>query len=338
MGVLIVDPIEEDINNIQKLLRNWGYHKIFPFMSIHEANSSLTLQDTSNLRSIFGIDVALVDISIGVEAYKFIDSLKKSYIFQDVPVIAMSEHARAEGLSSAFAYGATDFLSKPIEDYELKARLRAGIRLKYEIERRKARERELIEVTNQLSDLNELLSTLSLVDSLTSIPNRRAFDNTLDQEWRRAIRHGGPITVIMIDIDFFKQYNDTYGHQMGDRCLSNVARELKSKLRRPGDLVARYGGEEFALVLPNTNAHQTETLCKKVLEGVEGLMIPHEASSISKFVTISMGVASFEPSIEKQPKFTAEDLLQLADAALYEAKQKGRNRCVFSSESQVSSA
>jgi PleD family two-component response regulator len=110
------------------------------------------------MQAVFGIDIAIIDVTGGIPCYRMIERMRQSYIYQDVPVIAMSEHSRAEGMSSSFAYGASDFFSKPIEEYELKARVRAGIRLKYEIERRKARERELIEAINQLSDLNEVLS------------------------------------------------------------------------------------------------------------------------------------------------------------------------------------
>ena len=332
MGILLIDPNETERKMIADHLHNWGYHNIHSFKDVQEAETKLSLNSDGVINAIFSIDTAIIDVSGGQEYYRLIEKMKHSYILKNVPIIAMSEHSRAEAMSSSFAYGASDFLSKPIQEFELKARVRSGIKLKFEIERRMARERELLEATNQLADLNELLSNMSLMDSLTGIPNRRCFDNTVEQEWRRAERNGSALTFIMIDIDFFKQYNDTYGHQMGDSCLVEVARAIKTQLRRPGDFLARYGGEEFAIVLPNTSSDQIEVLCKQINQHLASIHIPHETSKVAKHITVSMGISSAAPSADKSA--TPADLINDADKLLYQAKDNGRNQYVISTSSE----
>ncbi len=333
MGILVVDPNVDDLSFICRFLNMSGYNDVFPFSSIREAEQNLHRSDSSALKSIFAIDIAIIDVSSGQPAYHFLEKMRRSAVYQDLPILAISDGNRSEAMSSSFAYGATDFLSKSIDEYELKARVRVGIKLKYEIERRKARERELIEVTNQLTDLNEILSNLSLIDSLTGIANRRCFDDSLSQEWRRAVRHGGDLTLIMIDVDHFKRYNDSYGHQMGDKCLVDLTRTINLQLRRPGDMLARYGGEEFAIILPNTAAWQTDVLCSKIQKSIENLHIPHESSPSASYVTISMGVASTNPA---EGFMDSARLLQAADEALYIAKAKGRNTFVINAKKSFS--
>ena len=176
------------------------------------------------------------------------------------------------------------------------------------------------EKTKELSEANEKLRQISLTDGLTGIANRRCYDNYLEKEWMRAIREKTPITIIMIDIDDFKLFNDHYGHSAGDKCLRNVARTLNSLFKRPADLVARYGGEEFSIVLPNTdNAFSIANNCRAA---IEDLHILHEHSNVSNEVTISVGVSSAIPSGIMDPY----ELVNYADKALYRAKESGRNR------------
>jgi len=192
----------------------------------------------------------------------------------------------------------------------------------------KAREQKLQQLvserTRELEQANQMLARFSYLDAVTGIANRRSFDASLDLEWRRVRREGVPVSLVMIDIDHFKGFNDTYGHQPGDDCLRTVAQTLRRTLHRPGDLCARYGGEEFAVILPGTDPTGAAAVAESLRACIEDLAIPHAASTKS-VVTISVGVATALPGDQA----TAESLVGSADKVLYEAKRSGRNRvCV----------
>ncbi|MBC2727480.1 MAG: diguanylate cyclase [Desulfosporosinus sp.] len=180
----------------------------------------------------------------------------------------------------------------------------------------------LLNERSQLEKANQELSLLSSIDGLTGIANRRHFDQFLEQLWLHSARNSEPIAIILCDIDFFKAYNDTYGHLQGDECLRQVASSLKNSLKRPSDFVARYGGEEFVVVLPNTDIEGALTVAETLRVNLESLEIPHRLSSITPKVTISLGVAIGHADHTYQPK----TLVEAADSALYQAKQEGRNR------------
>ncbi len=176
------------------------------------------------------------------------------------------------------------------------------------------------EFNNQLNQKNETLKMISLTDALTGINNRRFFDAFIDREWMRAIRNKSFISVVLIDIDYFKLYNDNYGHLEGDETLKKVAKKLKSMVYRPGDQVARYGGEEFALVLTDTEeAKHVANRCRKSIMDIQ---IPHECSGVADVVTISVGFCSVIPGKGNVPSL----VIDAADKALYKAKEDGRNR------------
>lgn len=306
------------------MCQQWGYQPLLSYESFTEAQRGIGLSEGS-VSAFFGLELIIIDISQNEDFVHFVDQIRGMIAYQDIPILALADGARSEKMPMAFAFGATDFVHKPIEEYELRARVRSCMRLKHEIDRRKARERELLEATKQLTDLNQILTKMSLLDGLTAIPNRRCFDENLEQEWKRAYRNGGNLGLILADVDFFKQYNDTYGHQRGDQCLQKVAQALKASVKRPGDLVARYGGEEFALILPQTTAQQAIHICKTIQQQLADLAIEHSNSKVGSHVTLSMGIASLEPS-QEQLHFKPEQLVQLADTALYEAKKMGRNQ------------
>lgn len=181
-----------------------------------------------------------------------------------------------------------------------------------------------IKVETALFEANQKLKYLVTIDGLTGIANRRKFDQYIHREWQRLFREQLPLSLILGDIDFFKRYNDTYGHQAGDDCLRNVAMKIRLSVKRPADLVARYGGEEFAVILPNTDAKGAIHVAETIRQGVETLKIPHGGSESSKYVTLSLGVSSLIPN----PLVNLEALINQADQALYRAKAGGRNQTV----------
>jgi two-component system, cell cycle response regulator len=184
-----------------------------------------------------------------------------------------------------------------------------------------------------LQKANQELERLAHLDGLTEIANRRQFDAYLRQEWLRLAREQAPLSLILCDVDFFKNYNDTYGHLAGDGCLQQVAKAITSVVKRPADLAARYGGEEFAVILPNTNLVGAAHIAKQIRRSVKGLDICHDTSQVGSHVTLSLGVTSMIPIADAEPKV----LVDVADCALYQAKQKGRDRlfAIWSKESQT---
>ena len=178
---------------------------------------------------------------------------------------------------------------------------------------------------NTLKEANERLERLSASDGLTGVANRRCFDQTLQREWSRLQRTKDPLSLIMCDVDFFKLYNDAYGHQGGDDCLKSVAQALQENARRGGDCVARYGGEEFAVIMPSTEEKNAVLVAEKIRQGVEQKDIPHMKSTVAPHVTLSLGVATIIPDDLETP----ESLIKRADEALYRAKSSGRNRVVL---------
>ncbi len=182
--------------------------------------------------------------------------------------------------------------------------------------------RDLVETRRQLEDKNRLLERLSALDTLTGIANRRRFDDVLRQEWKRAARDGSFLSLLFCDIDQFKLFNDTYGHQAGDDCLVRVAQAMEDTLHRPADLASRYGGEEFVGLLVDTDPEGARLLAERVRARVEALDIEHASSEVSDVLTVSLGAATTVP----ETGMRSEDLVRLADKALYAAKQAGRNR------------
>lgn len=228
-------------------------------------------------------------------------------------IIFLTSMAKDEDLARGIEVGGDDYLMKPISEVVLKAKMRAMRRL---VEM----QRSLVEVTQELHEANRELQRLSTTDGLTGIANRRFFDELVVREWRRCTRMKQPISLVMIDVDHFKKYNDNYGHQAGDECLRAVAAQVARASPRASDLAARYGGEEFVLVLGETTIDGAKWVANLIRQHVADLNMPHIASPLQR-VTISCGAASIMP----RDDLPLETLLKSADSALYQAKAQGRN-------------
>lgn len=319
--ILIIDDSARARLLGETALRAQGYSRLTSVESAQAAFQALGMgSETGGNPPEY--DLILMDLLMpevdGIEACRQIKSCPR---FTDVPVIMVTAEDSAESLKAAFEAGAMDYVRKPVNRVELAARVKSALRLKQETDCRKARERELVE-------LAERLRQLSNVDGLTEVANRRHFDQELTRSWRRAQRSGESVSLVMIDIDHFKGYNDEYGHVAGDDCLRRVAEVLRTTVKRPFDLVARYGGEEFAVLLPGTGSTGGEMVAEQMRAAVESLEIPHCRSSVGNWVTISCGVAAAAAAPEVEPA----SLIAMADRRLYEAKRAGRNRVVGATE------
>jgi len=248
-------------------------------------------------------DLILLDIVMpDLDGYEVCKRLKNQEETKDIPVIFVTSISEVMEESKGFELGAVDYIRKPFHSPIIKARVRAHICLKIK---------------------SDLLEQLASLDGLTNIANRRKFDEVIDNEWKRAHRYNSLLSVIMIDVDKFKQYNDNYGHATGDICLQKIAKALKGCIKRPYDFLARYGGEEFIMVLPDIDSQGAKQVGTNAKQAIEDLNIPHEFSDVADHVTISMGIATMRPGngIESCIK-----VVKAADKLLYTAKETGRNR------------
>ncbi|MBC9071512.1 diguanylate cyclase [Thauera sp. CAU 1555] len=270
-------------------------------------------------------DLILLDIIMpgldGFEVARRIRQLEKDGEW--TPIIFLTARTGDEDLERGIEVGGDDYLIKPVSEIVLKAKVRAMQRI--------AQMRySLLVLTRKLDEANRELTRLSTADGLTGIANRRRFDETLLKEWRRCAREERPLSLLLIDVDFFKPFNDNYGHQVGDECLKAVARTLAQTLHRPSDLAARYGGEEFGVILPGTDEQGALAVAESLREAVQQLGITHRFSEVAQVVTISIGLACITPQRGNESGFIR--LLKEADEALYQAKTGGRNRVTKASD------
>jgi len=263
-------------------------------------------------------DLVLIDVVMPVmDGYDAARQMRQIRPDEWVPIIFLSSKEADQDLDRAIEAGGDDYLVKPVSFVVLNAKIRA-------LQRIEATRVKLVETSRELAAANRELENLSRQDGLTGIANRRYFDSYLLTEMKRASRERQPLSLILADVDYFKAYNDYYGHQAGDDCLRQVAEALKSVGKRPADLAARYGGEEFAMVLPATSLEGATDVAKLLARTIEGLAVAHVRSGVSDKISLSQGIASLVPGNDTRP----ESIIELADQALYQAKQQGRNRYV----------
>ncbi|MFS2115764.1 diguanylate cyclase [Herbaspirillum frisingense] len=261
----------------------------------------------------------------GVDGMTLVRQYRASAALANVPIIVLSSRDDPEIKRDAFAGGANDYMVKLPDVIELVARLRYHSRSYINLLQRDAAYRALRESQQQLQKTNFELQRLTNTDGLTGIANRRYFDDYLGAEWRRARRDGLDLSLLLIDVDFFKLFNDTYGHVAGDAVLRRVAHTLDNSIQRPADLSARFGGEEFAMILPRTPLAGAQTIAHKVCQLIEANQIAHERSNVSSWLTVSVGAACVVPGQAQD----ISELIEMADRRLYLAKQQGRNRVVW---------
>lgn len=256
-----------------------------------------------------------------------LEDIKLRQKIKEVPTAPKAPKAQAELLSDPDKdeNECADFEGNPelLADchQKLTQHVEEVAQLEQEIAEHKRTEQDLRQSESELLKVNQELEYLVMVDALTQVGNRRCFDESLQREWQRALREQKPLSLIMLDIDCFKGYNDLYGHPAGDRCLRNLAQAVKQVLHRYTDLVARYGGEEFGVILPNTTTPGAITVAKLIQETIHELSTIHESSHVSNIVTVSLGVAMLIPEATQQPDI----LVTHADQALYIAKKQGRD-------------
>ncbi|MEL6578678.1 MAG: diguanylate cyclase [Cyanobacteria bacterium J06621_12] len=280
-------------------------------------------------------DLILLDISMPeMDGFSVCKILKQNSITQDIPIIFISALNEVENKTQGFKYGGNDYITKPFQIEEVTVRVEHQLKIYYlqaelkaknkqlerEIEHRQAAEKKLLK-------LNQKLNRLATIDGLTGIANRHYLDEFLIKEWQRGKREQFSLALVLCDIDYFKQYNDCFGHQQGDMCLAKVAQAIAKVVNRPADLVARYGGEEFAIVLPRTSGENAMLVAEKICLQIEALNLTHPNSSVSDRVSLSLGVAAVIPDAQ----YTKKQLLVTADKALYQAKKQGRNCAVLKS-------
>ena len=291
--ILIVDDMAANISILSDLLQ-----KDYKVRVAKSGQRALEVAQSEESRP----DLILLDIEMPqMSGYEVCKILKSSSKTRDIPIIFVTAKNDVIDEEYGLNLGAIDYIKKPFHPAIIKIRVKNNIDLKIK---------------------SDKLEELSMCDALTGIPNRRFFQDAYDKKYKEVLRDGKRVALMMVDVDYFKLYNDNYGHWQGDDCLKKVASALRKTLKRPTDMVARYGGEEFVIILKEVDKEGAKTVAESLVKAVEQMKIPHAHSSVSEFVTISVGVALKEVDEE----ISQEELVKLADEQLYCAKESGRNR------------
>ena len=304
--ILIVDPSAKNRTLISECLA-----PLPDVQTVVAADGAQALQQFCQCKpSLVLMDIALHDtdgLSLAKSMRSWERSAEQGGVTPWTPIVFLSTVMDEDILAEGIMAGGDDFLYKPVSEVVLLAKVRAMLRI--------------VSMQKEVHEAHRQIKALSLLDGLTNIPNRRHFDETLSAEWKRCSRLGSPLSIILGDVDFFKQFNDIYGHQAGDECLKAVAGALNESLFRVEDIVARYGGEEFAAILPGTDADGAHAVAERMRNSARELCIPH-SKGVGGLISCSFGIASMVPSCETP----APHLVQAADESLYAAKRNGRNQ------------
>lgn len=300
MNILLVDDRPENLLILENILDD----PRFNLVTATSGNEALACVLETDFFLI------LMDVHMpGMDGFEAAAIIKQNDKFSQIPIIFITAIIKEEQyVLKGYKCGAVDYLCKPIIPEILRCKVNIFLQLQ--------QQKELIEQANRQ------LEKLSLRDALTGLPNRRNLDLHLDKIWRQSIREQSSLSLIMADIDYFKNFNDNYGHQAGDTCLQQVADILRVFYHRPHDLFARYGGEEFVGILPNTDHTGASFVAETMRNEIQNSRILHGFSPIAPHLTLSLGVATVFPTRDS----SAETLLKAADNLLYQAKDKGRNR------------
>jgi len=305
MKILIVEDASATLLVVSKYIERFGAQPI----AVNNGERAIAAFRNEQPDMVL-LDAMLPDID-GFSVARQMRALEKPGAW--TPIIFLSGMTSDKDLEKGIAAGGDDYLYKPVSEAVLNAKVRAMQRI---IQMRTS----LVVLARELDTANQELKRLSASDGLTGIANRRFFDEHLSREWRRARRGSGEIAILMCDVDHFKAYNDTYGHQAGDDCLRQVAHKIRDSMERAADLAARYGGEEFVVLLPDTPIAGAHIVAEKLRQTIHALNLPHTGSA-HQHVTLSIGIAAMAAGDQN----TQQTLIEAADRALYRAKHAGRN-------------
>ncbi len=335
--LLVVDDVPANIALLLKFLTDAG----FKVLVAKEGKGALKKAEYAHPDLIL-LDVMMPDIN-GFEVCKI---LKSQASTQDIPIIFMTALSDTVDKIKGFSLGAVDYLTKPVKYEEALVRINTHIKMsqqQHHIQEQNVRlnilNQELEKLTEQLKQRTGILEKancelerLNALDCLTQIANRRRFEAYLLSEWEQLAVTKLPLSLIFADIDYFKHYNDHYGHQAGDECLRQVAQAINCAAKRLSYLVARYGGEEFVVLLPNTNAEEAVQVASCIQQTVQKLKLATAQPLVSEYVSLSLGVCCLMPN---DPNTSPQTLVKMADEALYEAKKQGRNRVILNDRTLI---
>ena len=326
MSILIVDDSPPVLRLLQATLNRAGYVHTHCARSGREALEYLGVGSTGGAGR--DIDCILLDIVMpGIDGIETCRRIKETSRYRDTPILMVTIKDDVESLQAAFDAGAVDYLTKPVRELELLARLKSAILLKKEMDARKARERELMRLTRRLEDANRMLERLTVTDEVTKVGNRRYFYGSIENEWRRCARDGAPLAVLFVEIDAFADFAACHGEAKGNECLKLVAQVMQVLLRREGDNLARYDGALFAIYLPHTDLTGASTVAANIRMSVDALKLRHEVEGESRQLTVSIGCAAVVPTVGG----AIDNLMLMAEEGLRQARDAGGNRIVCKS-------